>query len=740
MVPFRILHLSDLHFGDHNPNLASNLKIRVKNLQPDLVIATGDLVETPKRALLRSALDFLLELQDLCLPAPSDDSERPRLIVVPGNHDVAYLWGSTRIPRISTTVYDGIVKRKRVRSNYYFKPEKVWVYGFDSSRGIRVGANGKVSADELRKFDETYNSLRRQDGADFERAFKIVALHHHPLPIKYDDRRQRWLILTNAAEFLGEMLKHDVDLIIHGHEHIHARAYYGRSLRTGEYEEVPVVSVGAALKTTRGADINRFNLITIESEGEIHIDFFGAERNIFDEKQWDTYVLRSIKKAKEKAFDQWKKGSGYHYKGFTSITNVDKDGDGRRIVECDDLTILDAGAERALRHKVSLPQTTGYIDLPGASPLGRTSLLELHLRIDEAASTPRSVEAIIEYGRRLLKDQRISYKYDWWAVNAFAMNERELRYKYPTGWPPVEFTHIPISDPVEELNVIVKFPDDFSLEYEPVPFVAKLRLVGNTFEWDHEPRIETQLERDKALRYIESIKTATLRVHRPEASYSYGIQWKLPPSPPAPTGTKAGQIEDLLRWLLRIRTNPGVQDKKFVSVFLHTVGNLLREKLIPGCTDSLETSLMVFDPEHRKMVIVGAVWAGVQREEVEWRDYSPVEFNYGEGIGGKVFKTNEPRLYIRLPEEERKSPDFYRYVPGVPLHMVLLAMPIQNPDEESHVYGVINCGSPSASCPLREVGEVGGAVAVEMFRELQSALNKACFQLLTRRSVVDRRA
>ena len=40
-----ILHVSDLPFGAHNSALADNLMQRVKSLQPDLIVCTGDLAD-----------------------------------------------------------------------------------------------------------------------------------------------------------------------------------------------------------------------------------------------------------------------------------------------------------------------------------------------------------------------------------------------------------------------------------------------------------------------------------------------------------------------------------------------------------------------------------------------------------------------------------------------------------------------------------------------------------------------
>src|SRR5439155_7174706 len=148
--------------------------------------------------------------------------------------------------------------------------------------------------------------------------------------------------------------------------------------------------------------------------------------------------------------------------------------------------------------------------------------------------------------------------------------ERESRLKYGSGWPQIEFTHFFVNDPIEELLIVARFPHDFLLEPKPLPFVAKLRPVNETFPftWESEPSIETQLQQANALRYIESLKIAALRVRRPEVGYSYGIQWRLPPSSPSATGQKSGQIEDVLNRPLHFRKNPSGEQKDFLLIFL----------------------------------------------------------------------------------------------------------------------------------------------------------------------------
>lgn len=118
----RILHISDLHFGHHNPQLLESLKTRATILKPDLILATGDLAHHCDEVSLTAARNYLQELAKLCsqspeaanqqLPSQSPDGANqqlssqapeaanrqlssqspdganvPKLLVIPGNHD-----------------------------------------------------------------------------------------------------------------------------------------------------------------------------------------------------------------------------------------------------------------------------------------------------------------------------------------------------------------------------------------------------------------------------------------------------------------------------------------------------------------------------------------------------------------------------------------------------------------------------------------------------------------------------
>src|SRR5690606_17651604 len=71
----RIAHLSDLHFGRHDPAVVDSLAADLDSQAPDLVVVSGDFTQMGTRAEFTQARAFL-------------DTLAAPVLAVPGNHDV----------------------------------------------------------------------------------------------------------------------------------------------------------------------------------------------------------------------------------------------------------------------------------------------------------------------------------------------------------------------------------------------------------------------------------------------------------------------------------------------------------------------------------------------------------------------------------------------------------------------------------------------------------------------------
>ncbi len=59
----RLVHLSDLHFGAHDELLVSAVEKRIDEIEPDLVVISGDFTQRARTDQFKQACAFLGRLQ-----------------------------------------------------------------------------------------------------------------------------------------------------------------------------------------------------------------------------------------------------------------------------------------------------------------------------------------------------------------------------------------------------------------------------------------------------------------------------------------------------------------------------------------------------------------------------------------------------------------------------------------------------------------------------------------------------
>ena len=442
----RILHISDLHFGAHDAALSHGLLRKMEGLKPDVIVCTGDLADGPDREKLQQAKQFISDLAKSCTEPEKSAAD---LIVVPGNHDYrnsGFLQKKNSYP----TVFG------ECETEYFNKDHKpaVWIFGFNSAVEGKVGGSGMVSEDELDRFHSKFDEMSDTHGAAFENAIKIVAVHHHPLPVNWSHNfKDRWLTMTNSGRFLSAVLLRKVDLILHGHEHLQARAGFWSSLGNNDHE-VKVISLGATLRKVDSPNKNWFCLITVDDRGT-RAQFYPSVGSGWPEApEKDCFEIRP-----GKAWDEYAASQGYQYREVASITTVDDDGDAWRVVESEDLMISKEKCDRANGQPLDLPSTSGYLQVLQAS--GKGAFLA---RVEKPIPRPERART---WSTKLIFDTPLvsltpeSYSYKWCAVNSFALDKLQFDCMYgrkPGRLNDQEFTHYSVVDPIQELTLVVRFP------------------------------------------------------------------------------------------------------------------------------------------------------------------------------------------------------------------------------------------------------------------------------------------
>ena len=187
----RVLHLSDLHMGHGEAwEPLTALGKLIEELQPELLVATGDLAHRGRRTELETAAKLLTGLG---LP----------LLAVPGNHDMPYT-----VPARFTRTFD---EWERIfgTTNPVYATDGLVVAGLNSARPWRQ-QGGAVEDDSLAQA-----AARLQDAP--AGALRIVALHHHLAAPPWRVAR-KWP-LSRRDDVLRTLLSAGAELIVGGHVH-----------------------------------------------------------------------------------------------------------------------------------------------------------------------------------------------------------------------------------------------------------------------------------------------------------------------------------------------------------------------------------------------------------------------------------------------------------------------------------------------------------------------------------------
>jgi 3',5'-cyclic AMP phosphodiesterase CpdA len=95
-------------------------------------------------------------------------------------------------------------------------------------------------------------------GLSAEQAFRVLLIHH---PLRSDSRVKR---LTDSSKLLALLKQHGVELILHGHDHVHSTIWID-----GPKSAIPAIGVPSASAVAHGRYPGAaYNLFSIERDGD----------------------------------------------------------------------------------------------------------------------------------------------------------------------------------------------------------------------------------------------------------------------------------------------------------------------------------------------------------------------------------------------------------------------------------------------------------------------------------------
>ena len=181
---FRIAHISDLHCGSPYfvANMADRAVMEINELEPDIVVCSGDLTNFGFQQEYGEAKAYLDRI--VC----------EQLVVIPGNHD------SRNVGYIHFEELFG-------ERNQVLRLNGVTVVAVDSTEPDLD--HGVIGRGRYRWIEEQFAE---------EADFRIFVLHHHLLPVPGTGRERN--VVYDAGDALECLLRAGVHLVLSGHKHV----------------------------------------------------------------------------------------------------------------------------------------------------------------------------------------------------------------------------------------------------------------------------------------------------------------------------------------------------------------------------------------------------------------------------------------------------------------------------------------------------------------------------------------
>ncbi len=215
---YRLIHLSDLHFGTTNSKQEGILLEQINQLDCQLVVITGDSTQRNKLSEFEAAIDFFKKI-------------RHPLVIIPGNHDIHYYsWKRFYNP---LERYNALISPRY--SNEYHQ-DKLHLFHLNSVNQYRF-FRGDISSLQIKKM------LNR--AAELPDDHLCLALTHHPGIIERKFKR------------LPTSLTQKISLVLSGHSH-----FPSAQLR----QKTVFVTCGTSLSSRLRNHSNSFNLITVKAK------------------------------------------------------------------------------------------------------------------------------------------------------------------------------------------------------------------------------------------------------------------------------------------------------------------------------------------------------------------------------------------------------------------------------------------------------------------------------------------
>lgn len=248
MKPVRILHVSDLHFGRPvDSAMIEAIEDHIARDAYDVVAISGDVSQRARAGEFQRARVFIRDAEKVS-----------RVIIVPGNHDVAW-WRSPLMVRGSKTIYEPYRRYISKELEPVLRVPGATLVGLNTAHGVSRGTLtwnlrdlsiiGDLRRTQIERAEAEFTASPGRDA-------RVIVMHHNPVKGELSQRHG----LKNTPKILGAFARMGVDVVCCGHDHQEAIHFVEHTKRG-----TVISTAGTVSNRSRGGRPSSVNVVTIGS-------------------------------------------------------------------------------------------------------------------------------------------------------------------------------------------------------------------------------------------------------------------------------------------------------------------------------------------------------------------------------------------------------------------------------------------------------------------------------------------
>ena len=575
----------------------------------------------------------------------------------------------------------------------------IGIVPFDSATQGVSWARGRVAASDFVNFRKGMTEAEKLAASTREVTW-IAAVHHHPLPLPYDDSTEKMMAMDNAGAFLSALSQANVRLILHGHKHHQHFARIVVDPAESQSGELAVLSAGTPTNArTAGAFWHGFNVIDVDDEKRARITMYEAPPREGGFLPKHTLDLAPLEEQDRHRYARDVVELKTTCERMLCVAEINTYGDCRFVREFRSVSTTRHALE-GLPGPYVAETSRGLVEAFVARPMCQWGP-SVSFR-PKGEGTLARLEGEIRFGGSGLQssDQPIDFTLDFYANNAFALNQWQFDCMYPDGERHEDRREYlsfatPLDIAVQELLIHVRFPDDVPL---PRRIDARQRSgSGDTASWRVLP--------GNCVTRIESQFVVEVRIAFPMRGSLIELNWEPRENTYAQDNT---ENEHGISRALALRDRCGQlqvdQIPEDLKEMLATLEKTARNQLGAGEAEQAQAydiALFVFDADSKVLRYVSGTFA----------DDDPRRkgtYAFGLGLVGRAFKTGAAVTFRRPPFAPSERPWGYVMPDGsrvlrrnqVP-ETAIVAIPLAPPEAVDWPYAVLQISTDSTSCLLK---------------------------------------